>query len=772
MVCLQPVEFVMRLLVSGLLVGLFLSVMCGCKSDDAPGGMEVSNAMPEVGEEIPDSQEDEETSIEVIEDTKDQKDTKDQRDANETTEFVVEPVDLMVEVDTGKGTPDYLPETLEVVWTNLQDMDMVTVNKKVVLEFPEDTRMPENEQEEAVYNDHFHARIVEYDPVEQVEGEAVTLNIEWRHIKKSMRRNPRLVLLPYNDKTPNQGLTSTQPYKVEIWLGNKWYERIFHTLPMWTPGYKMLELVVPAEDCERCFPYPVKVHVFIPPEYSSPDPEHDNTSLPWDNSQQRYPVLVGLHGYGGQGISMADAYGYKTLPRFSSQGVLEPTLLVLPDGTVPQEYCGGGWKWPGAGNTCFTQFMGIGAEIPDYEQFTCYSYFMAHTMLRFVGQYFRIRSMDNGGNRLDDDGDIIEYEDEAKVDELLEQGITWNYHRRARGITGLSGGGFGALINAFIFGDTWGSVYGLVPTTPSFFNPYGYFYADGSGPTHDEICNKAGNANYPWYPMGNGFWDKSMIDPETGRTREITLDMREIWPGGKTCFWFSPPSVANGIVVALLCGLDITCMVDPGTPEMENPWLLDFDKFPFDGNILISTGIRDFEGPPCAFFDLDQQLDKRGIVHDFWYMDSGGVYHDWQAIYDQVVGRYLITWQDGTESPGNFPGTGKLYPFMNAGYEGLGSHPFNHPFASAFTNGALDPDRDHYLDFNYPEVPELAYVEDNCPGIANPGQQDKDGDGTGDACEDDDGDEVPNALDNCPDIGNPDQADSDLDGIGDLCDEY
>ncbi len=65
----------------------------------------------------------------------------------------------------------------------------------------------------------------------------------------------------------------------------------------------------------------------------------------------------------------------------------------------------------------------------------------------------------------------------------------------------------------------------------------------------------------------------------------------------------------------------------------------------------------------------------------------------------------------------------------------------------------------------------IADDDDNCPAQHNASQNDFDGDGFGDACDDFDNDGIRDADDNCRMVANREQLDTDTDGAGDVCDD-
>jgi hypothetical protein len=89
------------------------------------------------------------------------------------------------------------------------------------------------------------------------------------------------------------------------------------------------------------------------------------------------------------------------------------------------------------------------------------------------------------------------------------------------------------------------------------------------------------------------------------------------------------------------------------------------------------------------------------------------------------------------------------------------------PSMPSVLNPAYNPLFVAQVDTDSDSIPDSL---DNCPKQSNPTQEDIDGNGMGDVCDDFDRDGRTQAEDNCPNIPNSRQADTDGDGIGDVCD--
>jgi hypothetical protein len=183
-----------------------------------------------------------------------------------------------------------------------------------------------------------------------------------------------------------------------------------------------------------------------------------------------------------------------------------------------------------------------------------------------------------------------------------------------------------------------------------------------------------------------------------------------------------------------------------GAPRMEgleehwsaNPFL-PVESYPYEGSALIYWDSGN-PTPPNGNIPPSAGRDPHGHPRS---EDAAG----WQEAHFLLTGEML-----------------DVCDVANGGYYFTKEHPTNHgaPSCHAPTAGPGDVgDGDGVLD-----------AVDNCRFTQNPGQEDADGDGTGDACEGDaDSDGVIDDTDNCVDAPNAEQTDSDGDGAGDPCDE-
>jgi hypothetical protein len=493
---------------------------------------------------------------------------------------------------------------------------------------------------------------------------------------------------------------------------------------------------------------------------------------------QRYPVVFLLHDAGTM-------EGYARVARGAGvaveRGAMEPTIVVLPDGRVSSERCAQEPMLQAQG--CHTQFLGLW-RLDD--TLLSYTSFLADDLRAEVRQHFRVRGADGA----------------TISDPLL--------YRRSHALTGVSAGGYGSLVNAFHRPDAWYGAAAVIAGVVSAFNPYSHF-----GPTirpRDAVCPTPNNgASYPRRAVGLGFEDLTGLDEATGLRRSVRFREREIVNGASNCFQAVPP-VQGELVRAGACLLDVACLVDPEAPRHLSKLRAVRDEHPFHGNLWFDTGVFDGGGPPAAFMDLDELLDRGGVAHSFRFLDRGALSHGGAAVSERYDGAAWIAGPSAggcrlPEQPGGWAGAGAIWPFMSRAVEGVGNPTFNSASLSTYTDGALDPDRDGALDFDDPERPALREVRDLCPGVYDPDQGDRDSDGVGDACDPDldgdgvpddedpcllprlapdplvpdragpscaqdpDGDEVPDAHDRCPRAFDPAQRDTDGDGLGDACDE-
>ena len=219
---------------------------------------------------------------------------------------------------------------------------------------------------------------------------------------------------------------------------------------------------------------------------------------------------------------------------------------------------------------------------------------------------------------------------------------------------------------------------------------------------------------------------------ETGETVTISVAETEVGPEPPTNFSYGPASESGSVAYYYL---------------------------------QVPDGVTDFEAEVCIRWDADDVALPPALQGPYQAALDAGDLDGASAIRQRFIDSFqLFHWGFDCE------------PYLSSGDRGwCAITSLGYPESEPDGSGRVCGTTDHFSPFavfRYADIDEdgVDDDDDNCVLVANPSQDDTDGDTQGNACDgDDDDDGIGDADDVCPDVTDPEQNDADGDGIGDAC---